>query len=163
MLIPYGKYARCFDGNQKEESRGGGSLEYIRTSDVQDSRETQDGNGFSSETLIFMIPKAYEYKVKTILIHVLNDPKHTLRWNYLGELLCGSKENKGSNVEDVLKECGYKRPVGVAKLYRTMRGINFQRSLIGNADTLKLNLGDHMGLLPSIPQYITKKMKMSRK
>ncbi|OOZ11691.1 hypothetical protein BOW27_12040, partial [Solemya velum gill symbiont] len=106
-------------------------------------------------------------KVKAILIHVLNDPKHTLLWNSRGELLYEGKEIEGSNIVDLLKdsqrEYGHGSPNGLTEFYRGLKEINIPRSLIGNAQRLNTYLDGHMGLPPGIPQRVVTKVGKKRK
>ncbi|WP_218669522.1 hypothetical protein, partial [Solemya velum gill symbiont] len=158
VLIPYEKYMRCVEENRKTdgpiESR---ERDLSESPEVHGLSEPQVGSGgLSMDMLLSMIPKHYTYKVKTILIHVLNDPKHTLLWNGRGELLYEGKEIEGSNIVDLLKdsqrEYGHGSPNGLTEFYRGLKEINIPRSLIGNAQRLNTYLDGHMGLPPGIPQ-----------
>ncbi|WP_143559325.1 hypothetical protein [Solemya velum gill symbiont] len=140
----------------------------MESPEVHDWSEPQVGGGtLPMGTLLSMIPKPYAYKVKAILIHVLNDPKHTLRWNGRGQLLYHGNEIEGSNIVDLLKdsqrEYGYGSPKGLEEFYRGLREINVPRSLIGNTERLKTHLDGHLGLPPGIPERTAKKVEKKRK
>lgn len=157
VLIPYEKYLRCLQ--QKDTPIIQKEIEQID----ENMEEEQIGQGLSMDVLLSDIPKPYLPRVKGILMYVLNDPKHTLKWNERGELQYNGKTIPDSHVLDLLKDSqhqyGGREPKGLEEFYKGLKDINIPRSLIGNQNRRRIFLDDHLGLPPGIPDRMTKKEK----